>query len=39
MIHSIEQLQLSNHLIHALDDAIQAENIVKALLSLEQMIR
>ncbi|WP_162994890.1 hypothetical protein [Acinetobacter wuhouensis] len=30
MIHSIEQLQLSHQLIHALDDAQQAETVVTA---------
>lgn len=34
-IRSIEKLQLSNHLIVALDDAAQAEDIVLVLQSLQ----
>ncbi|WP_167374972.1 hypothetical protein [Acinetobacter piscicola] len=37
MIRSIEQLQLSNQLIQALDDAQLAENVVKAINCLKHM--
>ena len=37
MIHSIEQLQLSNHLIYALEDAHQAESIIQAIHDLKRM--
>lgn len=35
MIRSIEDLQLSHHLIWALDDVQQAESIVEAVASLQ----
>ena len=37
MIRSIEQLQLPNHLIQALDDAQQADNIVQAINCLKHI--
>lgn len=37
MIRSIEQLQLSNHLIVALEDQHQAENVVKAVNCLKHI--
>ncbi len=37
IIRSIEQLQLPNHFIQALDDAYQAENIIKAINCLKDM--
>lgn len=37
MIRSIEQLQLSNHLIVALEDQHQAENVVKAVNCLKDI--
>lgn len=37
VIRSIEQLQLPNHLIQALNDAQQAEYVVNAVNSLKSM--
>lgn len=37
MIRSIEQLQLSTQLIHALDDAQLAENVTQAVTCLKHM--
>ncbi len=37
IIRSIEQLQLAEHLIFALDDAQQAQDIVLALHSLQKL--
>ncbi|MDR0234843.1 hypothetical protein [Acinetobacter sp.] len=37
IIRSIEQLQLPNHFIQALDDAHQAENIIKLINYLKDM--
>lgn len=37
MIRSIEQLQLPNHFIQALDDTHQAKQIIKAIHYLKEM--
>jgi hypothetical protein len=37
IVRSIEQLQLPNHFIQALDDVHQAENIIKVINCLKHM--
>lgn len=39
MIRSIENLQLSTDLIHALNDAQQAEYVVEAVNSLQNLVQ